>query len=304
MHLQVNQQQRRAKMRAHTATHLLHNCLDNLLEWTKQSGSVVDEDLVRFDFAARQPLTDEQLLSLEKEINDLIREWVPLVVKETNLDDAKKLWAKAFFEDKYGDIVRVVRVGDSIELCWWTHVSNTADIWAFKIIAQEAVASWIRRIVAVTGTQVAQYFMKQEQEISALASTIGTTPKQLPEKLSKTQKELTDTQSAYESLKTKQLWSSFATLPQSDHEQFDYLVHIEKSALKDYAFKDVVATARQSLSDKNRLFFTTEWAFALYIAQPTESLSAKQFLKDNGIRWWWSDQLAQGKDPALVALFA
>jgi len=301
MKLQVNKQQRLWKMRAHTATHLLHYCLDQLLSWTKQSWSVVDTDLLRFDFATREPLNDQQITSIEVQINEWIAHASDITITETDLESAKKLWAKAFFEDKYGDIVRVVSVDDSVELCGGIHVKNTADIGAFKIIAQEAVASWIRRIVAVTGTEVAKHAMQAQQDLTTLASTVWATPKQLPEKIGKMQKQLADTQAAYEWLKSKLLWSIFGELPTSDHEQFDYIINITQSALKDYSFKEVTTVARQSLQDKNWIFYSEEWAFA--VSTPQDGLSAKQFIQDNWIRGGWSDSLVQGKDPAIVELF-
>lgn len=156
MKLIVDLQQRYAKMRAHTATHLLHAALDEMLGGTKQAGSLVDQDFLRFDFAAKQPLTNEQLAIIDSKINHWIAHSLSVTTTESSLAEATKLGAKAFFEDKYGDIVRVVSVQDgdvdlkSVELCGGTHVTNTNHIGAFKIVEQEAVASGVRRIIAVT----------------------------------------------------------------------------------------------------------------------------------------------------------
>ncbi|MDP2669660.1 MAG: hypothetical protein Q8O99_01255 [bacterium] len=159
MKLIVESIPRKAKMRAHTATHLLHYQLDHILEGTKQAGSLVDQDYLRFDFAAKQPLTAEQLREIETVINERILADKSVTTEEMSMDEAKQHGAKAFFEDKYGEIVRVVQVdthtthpfpGKSVELCGGTHVTSTGWIGAFKITNQEAVASGIRRIEAIT----------------------------------------------------------------------------------------------------------------------------------------------------------
>ena len=146
MKLSIDMDQRYAKMRAHTATHLLHAELAKIFPNTKQAGSLVDSDLLRFDFYADKLLTPEQIRNIENNINQTIFKAFPVDLIETSFEEWVKLWAKAFFEEKYWDEVRVIRVHDgdkniSVELCGWTHVNNTRDIWAFTIISQEAVAS-------------------------------------------------------------------------------------------------------------------------------------------------------------------
>jgi len=110
MKLQVDKSQRYAKMRAHTATHLLHSEIAKIFPNTKQAGSMVDEDVVRFDFIADRLLTPQELSDIEKKINQIIYSAYEVETKEMNLDEASKLGAKMFFEDKYGDTVRVVIV--------------------------------------------------------------------------------------------------------------------------------------------------------------------------------------------------
>lgn len=173
MKLIVDHSSRFAKMRAHTATHLLHAQLAKFFPKTKQEWSLVDNDLLRFDFAADRLLDPQELANIEKKINQIIYLACDVTTQEMSIDDAAKLWAKMFFEDKYGDTVRVVQIKNtqlppelqnddipeylasfwdflSTELCWWTHVSNTKDIWCFAILSQEAVASGIKRITAIT----------------------------------------------------------------------------------------------------------------------------------------------------------
>ena len=221
MKASVNKAQRWAKMRAHTATHLLHFMLDQLLGSTKQAGSVVNDDYLRFDFAAKQALTYEQLQNIETTINNYILQALPVDTEEMSFEEASKTWAKAFFEDKYGDTVRVVSIRSpltrggaewneaegfdlkSIELCGWTHVTNTADIWAFTITEQTSVASGIRRIVAVTWPKVARYNQDLRSQLLALSSRLDCQPKQLEEKLDKVLKELTHIKSDHESLQSQ-----------------------------------------------------------------------------------------------------
>ncbi|MDR0368997.1 MAG: hypothetical protein LBH96_00180 [Candidatus Peribacteria bacterium] len=155
MKLTVDEQQRYAKMRAHTATHLLHAVLTKYFPNTKQAGSLVDNDLLRFDFYADSLLTPQQLKEIEIQINHYIYEALPVRLVETSFDEAIKLGAKAFFEEKYGDSVRLIRIhsGDAIisaELCGGTHVENTKEIGAFVLTSQEAVASGIKRLTAIT----------------------------------------------------------------------------------------------------------------------------------------------------------
>lgn len=154
----VNKSQRIAKMRAHSWAHLLNGQLDKVLNWTKQAGSFVDQDFIRFDFTTQKPLTEEQIKYIELEINKIISETIEIENFETSMEEAIKLWAKAFFEDKYWDKVRIVKIGDySTELCGWTHANNTSEIGIFKIIWQEAVSAWTRRIIALTGPKVYEY---------------------------------------------------------------------------------------------------------------------------------------------------
>lgn len=158
MQLSVDPVQRHAKTRAHTATHLLHTQLANIFPQTKQAWSLVDQDYLRFDFYADNTLTDEQIQTIESQINTQIEQALPVTTQELSYNAAIQAGAKAFFEDKYGDAVRVVSIGDnvSVELCGGTHVANTAHIGAFVIISQEAVASGVKRITAVTWPKVAQ----------------------------------------------------------------------------------------------------------------------------------------------------
>jgi len=151
---EIDINRRRAIMRAHSATHLLHEALRTVLgDHIRQAGSLVEPDKLRFDFTHFVALTKEELTDVERRVNDAILEGLVIAVEEMPLGDAKKLGATALFGEKYGDIVRVVRMGNdfSNELCGGTHIDNTAKAGAFSISAEFSVASGVRRIEAITG---------------------------------------------------------------------------------------------------------------------------------------------------------
>jgi alanyl-tRNA synthetase len=173
---------------------------------------LVDDDYLRFDFQSKDALTHHQIQEIEKQINTLIINAHTVKIEEMTYKNAISLGAKAFFEDKYGDIVRVVQILDgenmkniSLELCGGTHVSNTSEIGAFKILAQEAVASGIRRIVAVTGPQVAFSYQETQHQIELIAQKLECTPKQLDEKIDKTIKQIHVLQSENEKMLARQI---------------------------------------------------------------------------------------------------
>ena len=213
MKLSVDHDQRFAKMRAHTATHMLHAELAKIFPNTKQAGSLVDDDYLRFDFVADRLLTQEEIDKINKHINQTIYFAFPVKVDETSYKDALKLWAKAFFEEKYGDEVRVVQIvgkittvdGDeavkSIELCGGTHVENTKDIWCFIIVSQEAVASGVKRITAFTGPKVYERVQEVQYILDTAIQKLGIkTATQLEERLDKVMKE-------YDEMK-KKMWEA------------------------------------------------------------------------------------------------
>jgi len=153
---EIDRDRRMAIMRAHSATHLLHEGLRAVLgEHVRQAGSLVEPDRLRFDFTHFSALTKDELVEIERRVNIAILDGLGITADEMPLDDAKKLGAMALFGEKYGNIVRVVRMGGdlSIELCGGTHLNNTAKVGAFSITAEFSVASGVRRIEAITGLE-------------------------------------------------------------------------------------------------------------------------------------------------------
>lgn len=171
---EVNTDLRTKTSKNHTATHLLHQALREILgTHVEQKGSLVSPDYLRFDFSHFSKLTPEELQQVEQFVNARIEEQLPLDEKR-NITYKKALeeGAIALFGEKYGDTVRAIKFGDSMELCGGIHVKNTANIWHFKITGEGAIASGIRRIEAITGEAVKAYFKEQEYSLSLIKETL------------------------------------------------------------------------------------------------------------------------------------
>lgn len=179
--LKVDNKRRREIARNHTATHLLHAALKQVLgTHVNQSGSLVSPERLRFDFSHFSQVTAEQLLEIEKLVNHAILENISVDIVETNQDKAKELGAIALFGEKYGESVRVVLVGDvSKELCGGSHVVNTAEICLFKIVSEAGIGSGIRRIEAVTGTGAIEYINAREQLLLNAAIKLKSRPEEI-----------------------------------------------------------------------------------------------------------------------------
>ncbi len=181
----VDGKTRAATQRHHTATHLLHAALGEILgEHANQAGSLVAPDRLRFDFTHFEPVSSEQLAALEKRVNQLVVADVPVTWTEMSLADARRLGAKALFGEKYGEQVRVVRVGDySLELCGGTHVQRTGELGFFKIVSEGSVAAGVRRIEAVAGDAAWRHVAAQEALVREVSERLRTPPAQVPQQL-------------------------------------------------------------------------------------------------------------------------
>jgi len=173
---------RRAIMRAHSATHLLHKALRSVLgDHVHQAGSLVEPDRLRFDFTHFSAMKSEEIASVERMVNEAVLEGYQVNVKEMPIAEAKSLGAMALFGEKYGDIVRVVDMGDgySVEFCGGTHLDNTAKVGAFRILSEFSVASGVRRIEAVTGQETLRLMESNTRTIMELATRLKAKPEEL-----------------------------------------------------------------------------------------------------------------------------
>ncbi len=203
--LSVNEENRKATCKNHTATHLLQKALREVLgTHVEQQGSLNNAGHLRFDFSHFSAMTAEELAEVEKKVNEKIAENLCVETKLMTIDEAKQSGAMALFGEKYGETVRVVCVSDySKEFCGGTHVGNTGEIQAFKILSESGVAAGVRRIEALTGQGVFDYYNDLEQKLSEAAKILKTTPANLQEKLEHLMAEMKALQSENESLKSK-----------------------------------------------------------------------------------------------------
>ncbi|EMW5404463.1 alanine--tRNA ligase [Enterococcus faecalis] len=204
--LQVDERMRTRILKNHTATHLLHRALKDVLgEHANQAGSLVAPGHLRFDFTHFGQVTSEELARMEAIVNEKIWEAIPVVTIETDIDTAKNMGAMALFGEKYGKEVRVVNIGDySIELCGGTHVANTEDIGIFKIVSESGIGAGVRRIEAVTSKEAYQLLQEEERQLKEIATLVKSP--QLKEVVTKTeqlQQQLRDLQKENEQLAGK-----------------------------------------------------------------------------------------------------
>ncbi|MFI3208738.1 MAG: alanine--tRNA ligase [Eubacteriales bacterium] len=203
--LKVDTEKRGLSGRNHSATHLLQKALRVVLgNHVEQAGSNVNDERLRFDFTHFSAMTAEELKQVETMVNEQIQASLPVDVKLMPIDEARKTGAAALFGEKYGDVVRVVSMGDySKELCGGTHVANTGTITAFKIVSEAGVAAGVRRIEALTSKGLLSYYDALETKISDVAKLVKSTPDKLEDKITHLLAELKALQSENESLKSK-----------------------------------------------------------------------------------------------------
>ena len=201
----VDSQARKDTEKNHSATHLLQKALKVVLgAHVEQKGSLVTPDRLRFDFAHFQAMTSEELSKVEDLVNEKIQASLPVNTNVMDIEEAKKSGAMALFGEKYTQKVRVVSMGDfSKELCGGTHVANTGEIMLFKIVSEAGIAAGVRRIEALTGKGVIEYYKKQEEMLQEAAKALKANPSQVVEKIQHLQSELKAVSSENESLKSK-----------------------------------------------------------------------------------------------------
>ena len=238
----VDAKQRQRTSSNHTATHLLHQALREVLgDHVKQKGSMVHSGMFRFDFSHYAKVSAEELNAVEQFVNARIQEQLPLEEnREAVLAEAMAEGAMALFGEKYGDTVRSIRFGQSIELCGGTHVSNTANIWHFKITSESAVASGIRRIEAITGDAAKTYFEDQTELLEKVQQLLNQ-PQDTLKAIEGLQEDLASMKKEIQALAKVQLAATKAALEEEIIEQngISFLakeVDLDGGAMKDLAF--------------------------------------------------------------------
>ena len=227
----------------HSATHLMHQALRSILgTHVEQKGSMVHSGMFRFDFSHFTKLTPEELLAVEQFVNARIKEQIPLEEsRNVPYDQAISNGAMALFGEKYGDTVRTIRFGQSIELCGGTHVENTSDIWHFKITTETAVAAGIRRIEAITGEAALKYFEDQNQLLQQVNSLMKN-PQDLPKAVTQLQTENLSLKKELNELRKlkSQILAQEAKIEIQQHKGIAFLakaVDLDAQAIKDLAFE-------------------------------------------------------------------
>ncbi|WP_035881598.1 alanine--tRNA ligase [Cupriavidus metallidurans] len=201
---QVDAVRRARTVRNHSATHLMHKALREVLgTHVQQKGSLVDPDKTRFDFSHNAPLTDAQIRQIEEIVNAEILSNAPTVAQVMPFDDAVKSGAMALFGEKYADDVRVLSIGTSKELCGGTHVTRTGDIGLFKIVVEAGVAAGIRRVEAITGDNALHYLQSLDARLNEAAAALRAQPSELVPRIGQVQDQVRALEKELEKLKSK-----------------------------------------------------------------------------------------------------
>ena len=199
----------------HSATHLMHASLRNILgEHVEQKGSLVNEEKLRFDFSHDKALTKKEIIKIESQVNEVIKKDIKTEIFESTYDEAIKLGALAFFGEKYGDKVRVLKIGGdfSTELCGGTHVKSTSEIKLFKILSESSISSGIRRIEAVSNINAENLVNSSKNEIIELSKFIGSEINNIPNKIKELNLRLKEYQERLKKIEQKQNESLISNL--------------------------------------------------------------------------------------------
>lgn len=251
VHMEVDRKTRMATMRNHTTTHLLHKALRTVLgEHVTQAGSLVDPHKLRFDFAHYQAMKRDEIREVERLVNEAILADYPVQSDVMSIQDAKKSGAMALFDEKYGDAVRVISIGDySKELCGGTHLSRSSQAALFKILSEQSIASGVRRIEAVTGDAAVELLYKIDDELKEAAESLKTSPEDLILRISNTVSELRSSHKKIAELEAKLTQAASGNLYDEAFTAGDYKILIAAvSANSMDSLRDLAASARDKLA--------------------------------------------------------
>ncbi len=242
----IDRERREDIMRNHTATHLLHAALKNLLgEHVRQAGSLVADRYLRFDFTHFEPLSREEMQRIEELVNEKIRENLPVSVKEMAYQEAIRSGAVAIFEEKYGDRVRVISAGDfSRELCGGTHVSRTGDIGYFKIISESSVGAGVRRLIAQTGRWAVETAFREHTLLEDVGSALNAKQEEILDRIEALKEEIKEKEKEISRLR-QELLKTQAESSVRREEVGDYTLFWGR-------FRDVGAEELRNLADMLR----------------------------------------------------
>ena len=276
--MKIDADRRKDIQRNHTATHILHKVLrENLGTHVEQSGSLVDDEKLRFDFSHYEAIEPEMIEKIEKSVNDIILSNLKVKIDFENIEDAKKRGAMALFSDKYGDVVRVVEIdGYSIELCGGAHVKSTGEIGLFNIESESGIASGTRRITATTGHASLKYVNKLEEKLSKVAGMLKTDGKNVVDVVEKYIAEAKNIVKEYEQLQTKLVKYEINELLENVDEINGVKVLKAAFANKDVnELKEIVDRGKEKLQSGIIILGTNNDGKAIFVVGVTKDLISK-----------------------------
>ena len=276
--MKIDADRRKDIQRNHTATHILHKVLrENLGTHVEQSGSLVDDEKLRFDFSHYEAIEPEMIEKIEKAVNDIILSNLKVKIDFENIEDAKKRGAMALFSDKYGDVVRVVEIdGYSIELCGGAHVKSTGEIGLFNIESESGIASGTRRITATTGHASLKYVNKLEEKLSKVAGMLKTDGKNVIDVVEKYIAEAKNIVKEYEQLQTKLVKYEINELLENVDEINGVKVLKAAFANKDVnELKEIVDRGKEKLQSGIIILGTNNGGKAIFVVGVTKDLISK-----------------------------
>lgn len=276
----VDEKARKLIVQNHTATHLLHKALKEVLgEHVVQAGSYVGPDRLRFDFTHFGQVTKDELENIERIVNDRIWEDIEVDIAEKTIDEAKKLGAMALFGEKYGDIVRLVSIADySLELCGGCHVDSTAKIGLFKLISESGIGAGTRRIEALTGQHAYHSFKEEEATLLNAAELVKSKPQELVTKLESVLFDMKQLERENESLSAKQANSQLSGLLENAKKMDDVTVVSARVDVKDNnALRQMLDEIKQQVSKGIIVLGATTNDKVMLVAGVTEDLKSGNY---------------------------